>query len=341
MRIMFLASDRVACGIVRADVPARAINRAGDNVAWVQTSPWVSDYVAADAMVFQRPSEPQHLAWMASAKDRMLGRIVDFDDDLWAVPPACSGAHEHYADPERRRRMDEALLAAGLVTVSNEVMLDVVRERTDRPAMIVPNSVDCGQARLASRRRPQNDESVVIGWMGSKVHSGDVHLVDAALARVAAERPAVRLDFRGSFAPEMFTALAAAPVGNRVSFRGWIAPEALYDELAQWDVGLCPLDAQPFNRAKSEIKWAELGAVGVPAVVSDFGPYKALPSGLVVRVPEGTPTAWADALMAMVDDCALRRRVGDAAQQAVERDYSSEKRARLWLDAARVARRLG
>ena len=61
----------------------------------------------------------------------------------------------------------------------------------------------------------------------------------------------------------------------------WIeaAPEAVYEfaadphEWPRWAAGLAPLEDTPFNRAKSDLKFLEYSALGLPTVASRVTPY--------------------------------------------------------------------
>ena len=64
------------------------------------------------------------------------------------------------------------------------------------------------------------------------------------------------------------------------------------------DVAVAPLEDHPFNRAKSNLRLLEFGALGVPVVASDIHPYRNSPA---IRVGPG-PEEWTDAVLALARD---------------------------------------
>src|SRR5437899_12979401 len=64
---------------------------------------------------------------------------------------------------------------------------------------------------------------------------------------------------------------------GRMSFHGPVPAQQYEDWMcSNWKshIGIAPLEKNAFNDAKSELKWLEYTALGIPTVASDFGPYK-------------------------------------------------------------------
>ncbi len=78
-----------------------------------------------------------------------------------------------------------------------------------------------------------------------------------------------------------------------------------------FDIGLAPLADIPFNRARSNVKLKEYGAVGVPWLASPIGPYVGLGEEQGGRLV--TDDRWYEEILSMVDD---DRRRGQLAQTA-------------------------
>lgn len=118
-------------------------------------------------------------------------------------------------------------------------------------------------------------------------------------------------------------AAARPPPRPAVSYRD------LLDEIARFDVCIAPLEAQnPFCRAKSELKYVEAGAVGIPTVASDTPAFRtAIEDGLngcLVRDPE----TWRQALRTLIEDAGERHRMGSEAQRHVAGCYGPEETRR-------------
>ncbi len=74
-----------------------------------------------------------------------------------------------------------------------------------------------------------------------------------------------------------------------------------------WDVGIAPLEDTIFNRCKSDIKFLDYSALGVPGIYSRVPSYKEtihhLETGYLV---ENTPSAWTEALAELLTNNELR-----------------------------------
>jgi glycosyltransferase involved in cell wall biosynthesis len=103
--------------------------------------------------------------------------------------------------------------------------------------------------------------------------------------------------------------------GDRVSNKGWIAPEDLPQALARADVAIYPFDDTLLNRTKCPVKLVDLLTVGVPVVADDVGQI-----GEYIRhhetgwlVPSGDVQAMADAVIELLQNRDRARRLGEAA----------------------------
>jgi GT2 family glycosyltransferase len=108
--------------------------------------------------------------------------------------------------------------------------------------------------------------------------------------------------------------------------------EKLPEAMSRFDINLAPLQAgNPFCEAKSELKHFEAALVEVPTVASPTGPMRRAirdgETGFLATSPED----WYRALIALVDDAALRRRIGHAAYLDVLWPHGPERRAQRML----------
>ena len=92
--------------------------------------------------------------------------------------------------------------------------------------------------------------------------------------------------------------------------------------LSDFDVGIMPLIDGPFERGKCGYKLIQYMACGLPVVASPV----AVNNEIVERGINGflpsTPEEWEQALLKLLADPDLRRRMGASGRQKVEREYS-------------------
>jgi len=154
-----------------------------------------------------------------------------------------------------------------------------------------------------------------------------------ALVPIIAGCPAARLLVVGrgerGEERELLRLAERAGVAAAIDYRGWVEPDAIPAMLAGADLALVPMDDTLINRARGLAKLLELMAAGLPIVAGQVGQVAEYiqdgRSGLLVA--PGDPAALARATLALLDDSALRTRLGQAARARVAQHYTWDKLA--------------
>ena len=325
MNVIWYLSDIHACGTVRADVPARALNDLPDMNVVVKEKLSLSDLGFADVAVVQRGCCGQRLLDMNKLACSGIPVVYDIDDNLLEVPPFFTDAYEYFCKPESREALTQCMTSAQLVTVSSAYLGDSICSSSGVNILtrVVSNCVDLGHADLTSTVR--KDDRFIIMWHGAAIHIHDVHLAAPAIAAVMKDHPHVEFWSYGSMEKKHYEVFFPDDLMDRVTVNGWVAPEDLYRVVSLADVAVAPLDSHEFNMCKSPIKWMEYAAVGVPTIVQNAFPYAELPDW-VGRADD------VDSLQAMLDQHIQGKRVGEGARcrKHCKEWYSSPVVARVW-----------
>ena len=175
------------------------------------------------------------------------------------------------------------------------------------------------------RAKRSERERVIIGY-GSGTATHDIDFLEAAPALIALLRKYPILEFWvvGPLAlPSEF-----ANFGERVrrfeltDWQGW------FRRMAEMDIVLAPLEKDNiFCRAKSEIKFVEAGALGLPVVASDIDSFRASMTHGRDGFLAANEKEWRKSLEALISDKELRSRMGEAARKTVLQNYSPVKRS--------------
>jgi hypothetical protein len=109
-----------------------------------------------------------------------------------------------------------------------------------------------------------------IGWQGGISHLGDWDEIKEPMARVMADYPEVTLHILGSYYRNQFKDFE-----DRITRYPWYPFKAYTYRLKTLglDGAIIPLEDKPFNEYKSEVKFTEFTALGVPSVVKNMLPY--------------------------------------------------------------------
>ncbi len=221
-----------------------------------------------------------------------------------------------------------AMLACDTGIASTPGLAQAMRASGMARVAVVENALDAETlglaARLRSARSTARDGLRVTYGSGTKTHDADFREAAPALLGLLQAYPDIHLRVVGELTlPPGFQAF-----GDRVE-RLPPSPYPRYLQLlAESDISIAPLEATPFNDAKSNIKFLEAAILGVPSVCSPRAHFAdIMRHGVNGMLAEGE-AAWFAALAALADDAALRARLGRAALDDTLARYDPQAIAR-------------
>jgi glycosyltransferase involved in cell wall biosynthesis len=239
-------------------------------------------------------------------ESRQKPDVYDFDDAIFLG--SISGANVRYRWLKREASLSMAYVrGARLVIAGNRFLADRVLPDARR-VEVVPSCVD--PDRQPTRRHEERDV-VTVGWIGSRSTSVYVPMVLPALERVN----------RGGLRARLVLVGADPSIRSPwIEHRPWsLASEA--SELASFDVGIMPLPDNEWERGKCGYKLLQYFSAGVPAIASPVGVNRDL-VGDGRGVLAASTADWVAALELLLGDAELRRSLGAAGREYVEREYS-------------------
>lgn len=240
--------------------------------------------------------------------------VFDFDDAIWLGDT--SEYNRRFAWLKRPDKVERVLAAADLVIAGNRHLADYAR-RFNAAVEIVPTTIDTDSYAPRSFSR---DGPLCIGWSGSFSTIRDFRIALPMLGRIR-ERYGDRVRFKvigdGSFRDP-----ALGIVGLP-----WCA-ETEIEDLRDIDIGLMPLPDNEWARGKCGLKGLQYMGLGIPTLMSPVGVNAEIitdgSNGFLPRTDE----QWEQCLCALIDDPALRVRMGAAGRRRVQEAYS----VRAWTE---------
>ena len=212
------------------------------------------------------------------------------------------------------------LLICDAVTATTQPLVRA-SEALGIPAHIIPNSWNTIQHTIADRllaEPSRSNDNVLIGYFsGSRTRDSDFAEVAPILLRLMKERPNIRLRIAG------FLDLGTGweEFNSRIERLPFQPSPQMLRTMRECDVNLAPLEqGNPFNEAKSELKWFEAALVEVPTVATPTEPFRAAIEDGVTGLLAGTPDVWYQSLDKLCADRAYREELGRTARRvALER----------------------
>jgi glycosyltransferase involved in cell wall biosynthesis len=245
---------------------------------------------------------PPLVEWLL-ARGMRRPLIFDLDDPVW-VP---------YDSPTYGRVLSRALkcpektlftlAAAAEVVAGNPHIAGFARQYNPRVS-IVPTVVDTDRFTPVER----NNDVPVLGWIGSHSTAPYLQSIVPALTRLRQRR---------RFLLRVVGGHIDAP-GLEVDERPWSLEREVAD-FQSLDIGLYPLLEDQWSVGKSGFKAIQYMACGLPVVASAVGVTRDI-IGADTGCFASNDDEWLQHLEQLLDDVALRRRLGQAGrQQAVAR----------------------
>lgn len=161
----------------------------------------------------------------------------------------------------------------------------------------------------------KDPKKIVIGYFsGTNTHNEDFQMVAPALIRILKKYKNTYIKLAGRIdAPK-----ALKGYEDRLIFTPYVDWRRLPYELRSSDITLSPLVDTLFNRAKSEIKWAESALVAVPTVASNIGAFKEIvKNGETGILVENTEDAWFEGIQQLVESASLRNKIAQNARDFI------------------------
>ncbi len=289
-------------------------------VAQVEPTRWAdgTDTAHLDVLLVQRDAFPaSHLdAALARAASEGTRVVAEVDDDFFSREARARLARAEY-DPQRLASVERLVHGADAVVVSTDRLRRVLADAGVADAVVVPNAVQPGLWD-AGRTAPDPDGPRRVLYMGSATHTDDLDLLRPAFDGLTDDdgRP-VRLEIVGVTGDEAATWYDRLPLpADATHYPDFVA--FLRQHAARWSAGVAPLTDDPFNDAKSDLKFLEYTMLGLPFVGSDRPSYHGVErhGGLLA---DDRPASW-------------RQQLGTALREADQRVAD----ARAYVTAERL-----
>jgi len=269
--------------------------------------------------------------------------IMEIDDNLLSIP-SYNAAFEVYnhGNPMTQFAVEQMRKSDALV-VSTPGLKEIYSEFADK-VYIIENVID---ARIwPEANKPKR--TINIGWVGGATHTEDLETVKDVIFQILAKHKNVNFVCLHGV-PHFFKHLSHCRANNRpletppcIECGGhpqieWSPEFASIKKYPKWvggfkfHIGIAPLVDNNFNRGKSNLRWLEYSALGIPTVASNVGHFKETlrdgETGFLVN----SENEWFNALERLLDDPGLRDNIGKNARREVMKNWCPKRTAEKYL----------
>ena len=231
-----------------------------------------------------------------------------------------------------------------LVTVTQRKFAERIKPFCRHTLAVIKNAVDYNLPAWNMQKTVSKKNFCRFGWAGGIHHEQDVKYFAGVpqMVNQRAGRENVRWDFYGAPPPQTAKDDWQIDVWKnyqKIIMRGFKGPPNYTINYAlpadrygafftNMDVAVAPLEMNPFNDSKSEIKIAECGRYAVPLVASNVGCYDEWiidgETGFLIDPDKGI-TEWVKVLSRIAKDRKLRERMGKNLKAVTDANFDLNK----------------
>lgn len=211
------------------------------------------------------------------------------------------------------------------VLSTSRVMAEETANYTKKTVQVTPFGIDLNRFKPFSPKDPlfRSDE-IVIGTVKTLEERYGIHYLIRAFKRVAEENPELPLRLLivggGSQQQELQQLVRDLGIEEKTAFTGRVPFRDIpnYQNMLSVSVSVSITDSESFG-----VAIVEASACGVPVIVSDAGglPEVVEDGKTGIVVPQRNAEATAEAIHTLIEDPALRERMGRAGRKRVEEHY--------------------
>ena len=235
--------------------------------------------------------------------------IYDFDDAIWLSN--VSDVNKKFDFSKAYWKVSKIIKWSNLVTVGN-AYLAAYASQYNSNVKIVPSTVDTEDVHNQEKEHTAK-EKVRIGWTGS--HTTAAKYLPGMLPILNRLNERIEFDFVVISNQDPDLAL------DNLIYMPWNESTEIKD-LMTFDIGIMPLGNEEWEKGKCSFKAIQYMALGIPTVLSPYGN-----NIEVVKENEdgffaSNEKEWIDKLLALMEDEALRNRIGQSARATIIKNYS-------------------
>lgn len=282
----------------------------------------------ADAIVFQMLHNRHGLSIFRGLKDMLRDKgynipIISEIDDHMTSTPVYNPADEYYTPGAELREIALAQFKeSDAMIVSTPYLKEVYSEFNDN-IYVVPNALDF---EVWDKVKPKSKGGIRIGWAGGANHDDDLKIMEGAIKSLTQKYKEVKFvlvhgvpkELRGLHGVEFISKWAR--IDRYPAFIGSL----------DFDIGIAPLVDNAFNRGKSNLRWLEYSALGIPTVASKVGHFaETIHHGQDGFLAEDNE--FEKYLELLIENKSLRNSMGSEANRRVREDFNIEDMSKHYV----------
>ncbi len=248
--------------------------------------------------------------------------VMDFDDNLSEIEDTNPFKKDIISKIHEVRAIVQAV---DYVTTTTSVLKKIYRKfKAKGEVKTLPNMIDMSLFKPAKT----DGKKITIFYFGTPTHFIDMNTIYPALKTILRKYSNVYLKCVCGIRGTQWDKLPKTEMEVGTSdFIKWV--KRFNKE--KFDIGIIPLADVPFNYYKSNIKWQEFSAKGVPVVASAVKPNMCIKHGETGFLAR-SENDWVKYLSLLIEKKSLRKKIGEQAKKEVAKNWSIQSGWKKYFD---------
>lgn len=292
----------------------------------------INNNFALDFVIIQRDVLDEKFAKLLinRCKENNIKIIYEIDDDLLNI----DNSHPEFDIYKKKAKTIEYIIKnSDSIVVSTSRLKEKLLDLNSN-IYIIPNTLTSFWN--APIKRIPKSKDIKIGYMGTTSHTNDIKLIEAAILKVKdyfkSKGQNITFEIIGGTNDNLdWAEKIQVPTGYHLYplFVNWLK------KTVDWTIAVAPLEKTNINSSKSEIKYLEYSALGVPAVFTDFGPYhehiKHGNNGLLVK--DNDINEWVKNIIDLIEDKnGVYNKIIKNSREDIDFNYNMNIAFKSWLN---------
>jgi len=304
-----------------------------------------SDLMWADVVVLEMVSDfgALQLYQKRKAEKKPVAFIFEVDDLMHQISennPAARGWSK-----DSKLAFETTMRFCDAITVTTEHLKDYYSV-FNKNIYVLPNSLDFGL--FGQNVIPNQSNTIRLGWAGGISHRDDLKMVVPVIKKILDKYDNVKFvhcGFGGRGQNDPFDSYTLGddifeeiPI-NRREMAVASTPENWPRRLGtlSFDIGIAPVTNDPWNWAKSNLKFLEYASLKIPTVASGGEGLTKIPYSYTIKDGEdgylaNSEDEWFNKISKLIEDKKLRKTMGQKAYNKTFNEYNIATNWKLWSD---------
>lgn len=287
-----------------------------------------------DIVVIQRRTGEAWEFFAKYLKSKGIVVVYELDDTYEGIPLENLKLDAKYmCNSETQHSVHNMLNIADIVTVSTPELADWCSHYCSKDKIhVLLNTLDLTMWPEPVQPATEPSEVTLVGFAGSETHKSDLRELGGSLHTLNSQynvsrKTKILFGFFGFILPELWGLEPNVAFATGVPFLDY--PQKLAS--LHYNIGLAPLKDCFFNQCKSELRYLEYAALGIPVIATDIAPFRRAivhdNNGILVK---NKPRKWVSAMKRLLADTDFRHYLARNAYKRVRSDYNIEHYISNW-----------